>query len=193
MSPEQALGSPVDQRSDIFSFGSVLFEMLAGGQPFKAANDRDTLHAILHAPAARLPAFASGVPELQRVLDYCMAKDPLDRYQSMDAVIVDLRTVWRRLQSGSQPGQRPAAAVSAVAEAPPSRQRLTAALVGWGLLAGGAAVAVWLARSCRVVPRQQMGSRAVLPIDGFSAAARQECLADGLADLMLRSASAGVP
>jgi serine/threonine protein kinase len=101
MSPEQARGSAVDQRSDIFSFGIVLHEMLAGARPFHGQSDIDTLHAILHAPAPRLDApSGEGVPSVQRVVDRCLAKDPDDRYASMKDVISDLRSAWRRLAAG---------------------------------------------------------------------------------------------
>jgi tetratricopeptide (TPR) repeat protein/predicted Ser/Thr protein kinase len=106
MSPEQARGGKLDHRSDIFSFGTVLFEMLGGLAPFQRASGMDTLSAILRDSTPRLPALGGEVsPEassdLQRILDKCLAKEPGDRYQGMKDLVVDLRAVRRRLESGA--------------------------------------------------------------------------------------------
>jgi len=106
MSPEQARGGKVDHRSDIFTFGIVLYEMLAGQAPFQGPSGLDTLHAILKAPAPPLPALGAEVsPEaasdLERVINKCLAKDPGERYQTFKDVVVDLRAARRRLESGS--------------------------------------------------------------------------------------------
>ena len=103
MSPEQARGGKIDHRSDIFSFGIVLYEMLTGHAPFQGLSSLDTLHAILNQPAPHLPAL-TGVPteagvEIQRVIEKCVAKDPDDRYQGMKDVVVDLRIARRHLES----------------------------------------------------------------------------------------------
>jgi serine/threonine protein kinase len=83
MSPEQARGQKVDHRSDIFSFGVVLFEMLTGEVPFQGSTSADTLGAILRDPVPRLPKGKVSLvsdAELQHVLNRCLAKDPAERY-----------------------------------------------------------------------------------------------------------------
>jgi len=103
MSPEQTHGAALDHRSDVFSFGIVLFEMFAGEPPFRGRTRVDTMHAILHDPAPPLPVSAGPVAdELQRILDKCLAKEPDDRYQGMRDLVVDLRTTRRRLDSSQQ-------------------------------------------------------------------------------------------
>jgi eukaryotic-like serine/threonine-protein kinase len=94
MSPEQASGRPADFRSDVFSFGIVLYELLARQLPFCGASSVDTMHAILHSPQQPLP---DTVPApLRAVVDKALEKDPGDRYQSMREVVIDLRRLLRQ-------------------------------------------------------------------------------------------------
>jgi tetratricopeptide (TPR) repeat protein/predicted Ser/Thr protein kinase len=105
MSPEQARGQPVDARSDIFSFGVVLYEMLSGHDPFKRPSSIETLSAILRdtPPPLLLPA-ARTPPELQRILLKSLAKDPADRYQQMKDMAADLRALRERVSRGNYAG-----------------------------------------------------------------------------------------
>ena len=127
MSPEQARGSRVDHRSDIFSLGVVLHEMLTGQPPFQGATGADTLSAILKEPVPRLPALGAEVtPEaasdLQKSIDKCLAKDSGKRYQTMSDLVVDLRVLWRRVESGSM------ASVAAAPVQAPSGKRVVFAI-----------------------------------------------------------------
>lgn len=83
MSPEQARGLRIDHRTDIFSLGAVLYEMLAGFPPFQRADPGDTLHAILHDEPAPLPRRAGSIPALERIASRCLEKRPEDRFQSV--------------------------------------------------------------------------------------------------------------
>ena len=96
MSPEQAEGRQLDGRSDIFSFGSVLYEMVTGRRPFLADSPLSTLTKILNddpTPPSRLAASVS--PELERTILRCLRKDPARRYQTM----ADLKVVLEDLAS----------------------------------------------------------------------------------------------
>lgn len=118
MSPEQAQGGLVDHRSDIFSFGCILYEAVTGVRPFTGPSPVDTLHRIIHAQPIPPSDLAAGCPsELQRIIRKCLAKDPDERYQSMKDLALDLRELHREMQSG------PARAVGAGAgTAPPARK-----------------------------------------------------------------------
>jgi len=109
MSPEQALGHPLDARSDIFSFGVVLYELLAGHGPFAGASDLDVWHAIIDRPAPPLP---ENVPlPLRMVVEKALEKDRTDRFQSMRDMVVDLRRLLRQsaeAETGSAAIPRPA-------------------------------------------------------------------------------------
>ncbi len=88
MAPEQVHGENVDQRADLFALGCVLYEMLGGQRAFGGKSLPDTLAKILHEE----PATISGLARpLERALEKCLAKDPLDRYQHADDLAVDLR------------------------------------------------------------------------------------------------------
>src|ERR1017187_5741809 len=98
MSPEQAQGKPVDARSDIFSFGSMLYEMLAGRPAFKEDSKVGTLAAILHSDPT--PLASPGVPQpLLRVLSRCLQKKPEDRWQDIGDVQQLLEDVLKDCQA----------------------------------------------------------------------------------------------
>ena len=94
MSPEQASGKKLDARSDIFSFGTVLYELLAGKRPFSGATDLELLKTIIHGAPQPL---GEDVPlALRMVVEKALEKDPAERYQSMRELVVDLRRLGRQ-------------------------------------------------------------------------------------------------
>lgn len=92
MSPEQTRGEELDQRSDIFSFGVVLYEMITGHLPFKGDHEPAVIYSIGYEEPEPLSRYKSGVsPELQSTIDKALAKDKALRYQDMEDMIVDLK------------------------------------------------------------------------------------------------------
>ena len=106
MSPEQARGLRLDHRTDIFSFGAVLYEMLAGFAPFRRATTGDTLNAILHDEPADLPRDDAAVPPLERIVRHCLEKKPEERFQSIRDLIFDLETGQEDTGPVAQTGRR---------------------------------------------------------------------------------------
>jgi len=98
MSPEQVSGTKVDHRSDLFSVGVILYEMLTGRRPFEGDNDAAIVRAIADSTPEPVARFRSGVTsELQQVVDKALSKDPSLRYQHADGMLADLK----RLEVGS--------------------------------------------------------------------------------------------
>ncbi len=94
MSPEQVRGKPVDQRSDVFSFGCVLYEAIAGARPFVAETAVETMHKILNDQPPPVEERNKKVPaELRRIVRRCLAKNPDQRIQSMKDLAIELREV----------------------------------------------------------------------------------------------------
>ncbi len=144
MSPEQVQGKAVDQRSDIFSFGCILYEAATGRKPFDGDSLIDSLHKIVYAQAPPIRDINPGIPaELQRIIRKCLSKNPDERYQSIKDITIDLREMLKEydslppvsaaiqldhtLVSGSQPAL-PSVAVQ------PARRWLAPAAVGLGAI-----------------------------------------------------------
>ena len=90
MSPEQVRGQAADPRSDIFSFGAVLYEMVAGRRAFKANSGVETMIAILREEPPELPSDGAYGPGLQRIVRRCLEKNPQERFQSARDLTYDL-------------------------------------------------------------------------------------------------------
>ena len=118
MSPEQARGLGVDNRSDIFSLGAVIYEMLARRKPFEGETPSDTLAAILKSEPPPLARVLPGVPaELARIVTKCLKKDREERYQVVKDLWLDLRALRQELefqQKAGEPVSRMAGAPTAI-------------------------------------------------------------------------------
>ncbi|HXI90433.1 MAG TPA: protein kinase [Blastocatellia bacterium] len=102
MSPEQAQGKSqdIDQRSDIFSFGCILFEAVTGQRAFAGQDAIDTLNKVIREPVPPISDFRPNAPNhLQRIVRRCMAKDREDRYQTIKDVAIELRELRRELEA----------------------------------------------------------------------------------------------
>jgi eukaryotic-like serine/threonine-protein kinase len=107
MSPEQAQGQPVDARSDIFSFGLVLYEMLSGKRAFSG----DSNYALMNAIVKQDPAPLQTSPALEKIVRQCLAKQPSERYQTISEAKVALEQIPGEKTTGSPSEKQPSIAV----------------------------------------------------------------------------------
>jgi serine/threonine protein kinase len=175
MSPEQVRGLPVDHRTDIFSFGCVLYEMLSGRSPFRKDTAAETMTSILHEDPPGLAEIGREIPQvLQGVVSRCLEKSPEDRFQSARDLALDLGLLARISEPGTGPQPGPARAAHRM-----RRWGVAAAMaVGAGHQQGHAA---------RLPPRHRAGTGRLGDLSGLVHA-----FPDRRQDLAGRAA-AGVP
>ena len=181
MSPEQVRGEPVDERSDLFSFGAVLYEMMSGRRPFEMESPAETISAILTRDPPPLDRYVHDVPaELQRILLKTLAKDKQERYQSARDLFLDLGNLRRELDVGPR-----------VVTTEAARRRRLRRLVSSFLLAAIVLLGVGLSY---LVHRQNASDRvidsiAVLPLVNASADTNAEYLSDGITENIINNLS----
>ena len=173
MSPEQARGQQVDARTDIWSLGVLLYEMVAGRSPFAAPSGSDVLAAILQnepAPVARFEPDAP--PEVQRILTKTLRKDRSQRYQTVQDLLLDLQALRDDLQSHARSGSAPVTPITTEPAASGSsptvgsgaaRRRRMWLAVAAAVLVLGAVLGVWAWRTARLAqtPATPIGAAAV--------------------------------
>jgi TolB-like protein/Flp pilus assembly protein TadD/predicted Ser/Thr protein kinase len=191
MAPEQIQGSEVDARSDIFSFGVVLFEMLTGKLPFRGEHDAALMYSILNEEPEPLQKFLPDAPaEIVHAINKALEKNPEERYQSVAEMIVDLRRMKRdsaRVSRSVAQIPVPTAATSSVerpvatsAEHVTGSKTLRYALIAGGVVLVG--VALFLAQPWKDT-LESAGTKklAVLPFENLGDV-EKEYFADGITD-----------
>jgi TolB-like protein/Tfp pilus assembly protein PilF/predicted Ser/Thr protein kinase len=181
MSPEQARGQTVDHRTDIFSLGVMLYEMIAGRRPFEGATANDVIAALLAAEPPSLRSLNSQAPaELERITEKCLAKDREARYQSAKELIAELKP----LRTGSQTEE---AAERRRIEGAGTRLALwrwpVIVAIALTLIVGLAWFLFW--RHAPAVLPDQIKSLAVLPLENLSGDPAEEYFADGMTDALI--------
>jgi serine/threonine protein kinase len=139
MSPEQAEGKPVDARSDIFSFGSLLYEMLAGRRAFQGDSKASILAAILREDPKPASQIVKDLPgDLDRLLRRCLRKDPAQRMHHMDDIKLALEDLKQDVDSGT---------FASTAPAQPGKRRWKWVISAGAIVLIAAFTATWMVRS----------------------------------------------
>ena len=202
MSPEQARGSEVDARTDIFSFGIVLYEMIAGKRPFEGGNMMDVISSILHKEPAQLSGSIADVSlDLERIINKALRKDREERYQTAKDLLIDLRDIKQerefqnKLDRTPFPNREPpdTQTIAATTGGPPEHTVSSAEYITGEIKKHRSAALVLLAflvlatlgsgfwyYNNRRLRASQIGSIAVLPFQNATGDSDLDYLADGL-------------
>ncbi len=180
MSPEQLHGNPLDARTDIWSFGVVLYEMMTGRLPFRGKTVAETADAILHSPVPRISSPAEP-PLLRAMIERCLAKNVAERYQTVQRLLAEIRLV----SSGAQNLTAELPATAPRSHWP--RRAVTAVVVA--LLVCLLATAVYFWRRPRAGTGPTITSVAVLPLANLSADPSQQYFSDGMTDAIINELS----
>jgi serine/threonine protein kinase/tetratricopeptide (TPR) repeat protein len=167
MAPEQIQGHDVDSRSDIFSFGVVLFEMLTGKLPFKGDYEAALMYEIMNERPQSAESLRPDIPsELTHIINRALEKDPNDRYQSISDLLIDLRRLKRDSTKVSRPAM-PAAESSKEQPAPttevaPAKQKHKLRLPL--IVAGASLIIILVILGIFLFPGGEVTSQERLPI-----------------------------
>ncbi|MDX6497460.1 MAG: eukaryotic-like serine/threonine-protein kinase [Blastocatellia bacterium] len=218
MSPEQSVGRDIDQRTDIWSFGVLLYEMLAGSVPFQGKDIHRQIIAIQETEAAPLSQLVEGVPDrLEEIVAKCLAKNKDERYQTAKDLLIDLRNLRRKLDvdaeiertvapafrstsagalGGSTEGSSLNRETTSAAVAPASSAEYVVTGIKQHKLAAGIALLVLLAAvtvtGFYLRARNSSAtiqSIAVMPFVNESSKAEFEYLSDGMTETLITSLS----
>jgi tetratricopeptide (TPR) repeat protein len=177
MSPEQATGKEMDYRSDQFSLGVMLYEMLTRIRPFDRETKPETMAAIIRADIDPPSAHNDAIPpELDRIVMRCLAKSPRERYASTRDLARDLREIRDGFTHSSMRTSR-----SAVR--PQRKLALRWAMAAFVAIVIAGAGFMWVRRD-RAIAGQRVTSLAVVPFRDLSATSEGRILADGISELI---------
>lgn len=183
MAPEQLQGRDVDARSDIFSFGVVLYELFAGKAPFRGEHEAAMMYSLLNEQPVPMMTLRPEVPaELDRIVRRALEKDPDDRYQHVDDLVSELRRVQKQTGRVVLPQPAQVAADHPPEVAKPPRTRPWILIAGGVILVAVVGIAVYrILGSSGSSPSSAKKMLVVLPFENLGSS-DQEYFADGITE-----------
>ena len=179
MSPEQAQGMALDHRSDIWSLGVVLFEMLSGRRPFEREQNLQVLYSIVNDPPAKLSSYCPGLPDgLENAVEKALAKNPNGRWNTAGEFAEELR----RIREGRKPAAEITQTILQKPEPPKRKMSGIAAAAAVVAVALGGGGLLWRSYSTPELPREK--HLAVLPFEVIGGDETTRAIADGLTETL---------
>ena len=207
MSPEQARGKRLDHRTDIFSFGVVVYEMMTGKKPFEGETAMDVMTAILHKEPAPIREAVPDVPrDLERIVSKLLRKDPDERYQTVKDVLIDLKDVRKELEfqdklkltrpqkartkdttvvTSSTKAQTTSSAEYIVREIGKRKVVFAVAFSALALAAGWVVYSTYRSRLTSSINHAPIASIAVLPFQNTRSDPENDYISEGLAESLI--------
>lgn len=190
MAPEQLQGGTVDARSDIFSFGVVLFEMVTGASPFRGEHEAAIMYSIVNEdPESVLKYNAELSPELDRIIRRALEKDPADRYQHVDDMVSEVRHIQKISTRIVRPDEMRQSGSFRSSQPHKGRPEIFSVKMVTGVVSVLLVIAVagWFFFSAS--SSNAITSMAVLPFVNVGSDQSTEYLSDGLTESMINSLS----